>query len=208
MWGRGGSSVFNFGVRFAQFTSRSANNLREAPDPFESRVENGTFLGKPKYTTNTHHHSFYAKDSIWRSFSGIGPTISMSGSQPFVGNEESGEIAFDWGANAAVLFGRQKVHGSHKTSGQYFTNHATAFGFPPKSSYSPPAKPIARSRSVVVPNIGAFAGLTFRRSIAKVSFGYRADFFFGAMDGGIDARHTSTVGFHGPFATISIGLGG
>jgi hypothetical protein len=41
-----------------------------------------------------------------------------------------------------------------------------------------------------------------------VSFGYRADFFFGAMDGGIDTRNTSTVSFHGPFATISIGLGG
>jgi hypothetical protein len=27
------------------------------------------------------------------------------------------------------------------------------------------------------------------------------------MDGGIDTRNTSTVGFHGPFATISIGLG-
>jgi hypothetical protein len=59
-----------------------------------------------------------------------------------------------------------------------------------------------------VPNVGGFAGLTFRHADAKVSFGYRADFFFGAMDGGIDTRNTSTVSFHGPFATISIGLGG
>jgi hypothetical protein len=28
------------------------------------------------------------------------------------------------------------------------------------------------------------------------------------MDAGIDTRHTSDLGFHGPFATISIGLGG
>jgi hypothetical protein len=208
LWGRGSSSVFSFGVRFAQFTARNANTLREAPDPFMSRYQTGYFLGKPKYKTNTHHHSFYAQGSIWRSFSGVGPTISMSGSQPFAGNEEAGEISFDWGANAAVLFGRQKAHGSHKTSGQYFTNHATPFGFVPKSAYSTPPKPISRARSVVVPNIGGFAGLAFHRANAKVSFGYRADFFFGAMDAGIDARHAKAIGFHGPFATISIGLGG
>jgi hypothetical protein len=68
--------------------------------------------------------------------------------------------------------------------------------------------PHARSRSVVVPNIGGFAGLSFIYDAAKLTLGYRADFFFGAMDTGIDARKTSDVGFHGPFTTISIGLGG
>lgn len=43
---------------------------------------------------------------------------------------------------------------------------------------------------------------------AKVSFGYRADFFFDAVDAGFDTRHTQAVGFHGPFATVSIGPGG
>jgi len=42
----------------------------------------------------------------------------------------------------------------------------------------------------------------------KVSLGYRADFFFGAADTGIDARKTSDLSFHGPFAKLSIGLGG
>jgi len=61
---------------------------------------------------------------------------------------------------------------------------------------------------VIVPNIGGFAGLSLRFPNAKVSFGYRADAFFGAMDGGIDARKTYDRDFYGPFATISIGLGG
>jgi len=65
-----------------------------------------------------------------------------------------------------------------------------------------------RSRSVVVPNVGGFAGLSFRYSNAKVSFGYRADFFFGAMDGGLDMARKENQGFYGPFASISIGLGG
>lgn len=49
-----------------------------------------------------------------------------------------------------------------------------------------------------MPNVGGFAGLSVKYAAAKVSFGYRADFFFGAMDGGIDVRRTEDFGFHGP----------
>jgi hypothetical protein len=59
-----------------------------------------------------------------------------------------------------------------------------------------------------VPNLGAFAGLSFRFAQAKVSVGYRGDFFFGAMDGGLDTRKSYNQEFYGPFATVSIGLGG
>jgi hypothetical protein len=58
----------------------------------------------------------------------------------------------------------------------------------------------------VVPNVGGFAGLSARYSNAKLSFGYRADFFFGAMDGGLDARDAGNRSFHGPFATVGIGF--
>ncbi len=50
--------------------------------------------------------------------------------------------------------------------------------------------------------------IVFRCSAAKISFGYRADLFLGAMDIGVDSRHTVNRNFYGPFATISIGLGG
>ena len=46
-----------------------------------------------------------------------------------------------------------------------------------------------------------------RYADAKISFGYSADFFFGAIDGGIDARKNENRGFYGPYASISIGLG-
>ena len=74
------------------------------------------------------------------------------------------------------------------------------------SHYS--ANPPARSRFVTVPNLGGFAGLTFRVENFKMSAGYRADFFFGAMDGGIDTTQKENCGFFGPFASVSIGLGG
>ncbi len=66
----------------------------------------------------------------------------------------------------------------------------------------------SRSRMVTIPNIGGFAGLSYRLQNAKFAAGYRADFFFGARDGGVETRNTTDVGFHGPYATVSIGFGG
>jgi hypothetical protein len=63
-------------------------------------------------------------------------------------------------------------------------------------------------RTIIVPNVGGFAGLSFHVENFKISAGYRADLFFGAMDGGIDAAKSENVGFYGPFATVSVGLGG
>ncbi|HTO42186.1 MAG TPA: hypothetical protein VL026_14540 [Rhizomicrobium sp.] len=204
-WRGNSAPTVDFGVRFAQFTTRSTATLRDRPDPFFERIPlpPTPFLPSlPKYQTNRHNHSFYGRSNIDRSFSGIGPTLSLNGSQSLVGSAENGEFTFDWGANAAVLFGRQKVRGSHRSSGAYFVNE----GEGPVSVNRPPAKSVNRSRAVAVPNLGGFAGASLRFTNAKVSLGYRADFFFGAMDGGVDTRDTSNRSFHGPFATISVGL--
>jgi hypothetical protein len=50
--------------------------------------------------------------------------------------------------------------------------------------------------------------VTYRIQDFKISAGYRADFFFNAMDGGNDVRRSEKIGNYGPFATISFGLGG
>jgi hypothetical protein len=57
-----------------------------------------------------------------------------------------------------------------------------------------------------VPNVGGFIGASLRWSNAKVSLGYRGDFFFGAMDGGVDTRVSKDRDFYGPFASIAVGL--
>lgn len=62
-------------------------------------------------------------------------------------------------------------------------------------------------RSMTVPNVGSLAGLSWRVRDCKVSLRYRADIFFNAIDGGIDARKSENRGFFGPYASISIGLG-
>jgi len=125
-------------------------------------------------------------------------------------------LDFDWGISAAVLFGRQKTHVQYDAKVRYNNpplgpRYANYLGLPPFGElvtvYNHPAS-ATRSRSVVVPNLGGFAGISFKYDAAKVSFGYRADFFFGAVDGGIETAKSYDRNFYGPYASISIGLGG
>jgi iron complex outermembrane recepter protein len=205
MFGRGASSVLSLGVRFAQFTSKATFDIRARPD-MQFKYQSLASFGFPSVTLKLpHFHEYYATGQVTRSFHGIGPSLSWNGSAPFIGNPQRGEVTFDWGANASLLFGRQKSHVQHQESGQYV---APAIGpyLAPEYQNHPPARDA--NRSIMVPNVGGFAGASWRVENFKVSFGYRADFFFGAIDGGIDTRKSETLGFYGPFASVSVGIGG
>ena len=136
-----------------------------------------------------------------RSFRGVGPALSWNGSAAVAGNLQEGAVTVDWGVNAALLFGKQRAHVQHQESGNkvHFTYYTQVY-------HNPPTGHVA-NRSVTVPNVGGSVGLSWRVQDFKVSLGYRADFFFGAIDGGIDARKNEPLGFKGPFASISVGLG-
>ncbi len=164
-----------------------------------------TSIVGPKY-----FHNFNANARNARSFSGIGPEISLDASATLVGQPRNGEIALDWSLNGGALIGRQKSVGSHQTKGKLSTGFVSdpAPGKYYNTKHYTQGLPHNRSHMVTVPNVGATAGLSFRYSSVKISFGYRADLFFGAMDGGIDTAKTENVGFYGPFATVSVGLGG
>ncbi len=180
------SSVFSLGVRYVQFAAKNDALIQSAP----------TNAGSP-----VPYHRINAHFSAARKFNGIGPSLSWDASTALMGDSNNSEIALDWGVDGALLFGRQSVRGNHHTTTAFYTG-----SFPKSVSHQ--SVPLNRKRSVTVPNIGGFAGLSWRAPNAKVAVGYRADIFFGAMDGGIDAAHREDVGFYGPFATISIGLGG
>ena len=218
LFGHNASSILNIGARFAQFTSKSSINLREDPDwQFQTLITHTGFSSDfSGYHNSFYHkaqnvfqpfHSFAGSFRASRSFVGLGPSISWNSSEPLAGNPERGALMFDWGVNAALLFGRQKTKTYHQTTGRYHSEFGGLLSSVPITYQRPPADH-TRSRGVIVPNIGAFAGLSVKYPNAKVSFGYKADFFFGAMDGGIDVRRTEDVGFHGPYASVSIGLGG
>jgi len=203
------TSVFSVGVRFAQFGNRSNVSLKSDPDwHFNYKYYAALNLKLPNGQA---FHSNLASLEAERSFHGVGPSVSWKGSVPLAGNASVGTIMADWGLNAAVLFGRQRARTHHQSTARYF--HASGLirthsAVPHTISRFPETPDHTRSRGVTVPNLGGFAGLSLKYTDAEVSFGYRADFFFGAMDGGIDARKTFDRNFYGPFATVSIGLGG
>jgi iron complex outermembrane receptor protein len=181
-----GNSILSAGVRFAQFNTHTNVEIQSQPTNINA---------------SGYYHIFRAKFDATRSFNGVGPSVSWNASTNLFGNPSSSSIALDWGVNGAILFGHQRVNEEHQTTDNYkhnfqYLNITTAHGGVP------------RSKQVVVPNLGGFADVSWRYPNAKVSVGYRADFFFGAMDGGIDTAHRENVGFYGPFASVSVGIGG
>jgi iron complex outermembrane recepter protein len=200
MFVREATSTLNLGVRFAQFSSSSSTHMRARPDLHFKYFPSATAPSRLKLPL---FHTYFVSGHSSRSFEGGGPSLSWNGSAPFMGNLQKGEVALDWGANAALLFGKQKTRVQHHESGHYYhsvSSYNTAV-YSDGGGHS-------SDRSVVVPNVGGFAGASYRIENFKVSLGYRADFFFGAIDGGIDTRKSETLGFYGPFASVSVGLGG
>jgi hypothetical protein len=201
LFGSGGSSVVSAGVRFAQFTSKADTTLHARPrDHVTTKYNPGKYR---IYTIARHTYSavFHAE----RNTHAIGPSLSWDASLPVAGSDNGMAVTLNWGANAALLFGRQRIKGQHQTSGRYVKGLASGNLV---SSYAPGAHPDDRARTVTIPNIGGFAGLSFRYADAKLALGYRADFFFGATDSGIDTAKKANLGFYGPFANVSIGIGG
>jgi len=204
---RDSSSLISVGVRFAQFQSSSNFALKSDPDwHFSPKY----FSVPPSHPTveimRQAFHSNLASMTAQRSFHGIGPSVSWKSSIGLMGNLQGGEISADWGIAGALLFGRQRAHTHHQATGNY---HYVKLGANSGSiTYQPLPVDKTRSRTVTVPNIGGSVGLSWQLQNFKISAGYRADLFFHAMDGGIDTRKEENVGFYGPFATISIGLGG
>jgi hypothetical protein len=209
------SSVFGVGVRFAQFNTKSNISLNSDPDwQFLYRYNDYPSLGiyHLKKVAGQPYHSNIAGLIATRNFLGIGPSISWNASAPFIGTAKNGEVTVDWGLNAAILFGRQRTKVQHHTTSLY---HSRNLGSYVGQSYRSKATVLSRSttahnrmRNVIVPNVGGFAGLSFHVENFKVSAGYRADLFFHAVDGGIDTHKSENVGFYGPFASVSVGIGG
>jgi hypothetical protein len=204
LFGAGGKSVISAGVRYAQFSSSSNATLHARPVEKWPFATNPGVSRVPDFAYRTYTAVFHAA----RNTRAVGPSLSWDVSAPVMGHGSDMRLAFDWGANAAVLFGRQRAQVHHQTTGNLFGHLG---GFPGTKYYHPYTNRPAdqnRARTVTIPNVGGFAGITFQKSITKISFGYRADFFFAATDGGIDTAKKENIGFYGPFASVSIGLGG
>ncbi|HVP85885.1 MAG TPA: TonB-dependent receptor [Rhizomicrobium sp.] len=192
-FGDHGKSTIAAGVRMVRFDTdiKSAFNS----DPLYAFDK--AYFAKYHYldtATNEEHHSF----------NGIGPEVTWDGSAPILGNEEDGEITLDYGVNAAVLFGRKKASGSGEVQTTY-CGYGTLSSC--ENVHQTPHS-FSRSKNVAVPNLGGYLGASAVYRNSKISFGYRADTFFGAMDGGQDTEKSYNRGFYGPYLNITLGLGG
>jgi hypothetical protein len=186
-----------FGVRMAQFSSKESMKAYAFP---HHSITIPTFLPLP----HEHYVRYVASAEMTQNFHGVGPAITLSGRTPIGTISDGNEVIFDWGMNGSLLFGRQKRGGVQRTHekivtflplrGKYLTSQIT--------------HDLDRTRSVVVPNVGGTAAVTLDFSTARITLGYRADFFFGATGAGLNSSKTYDRNFYGPFATISIGLGG
>jgi hypothetical protein len=206
LFGRASTSVLSAGVRFAQFQAQSAVTIAGDHDFAFSYIYSTQLLGIPAYVKNPRQswNLNRSRAQFERSFRGVGPSVGWQASAPMIGEPDRTELTLDWGINAALLFGRQKVKAHHDTHVYHHYQNAgdqMITTTPPSNVHN-----TARSRSVTVPNVGGFAGVSLKFPNAKISLGYRADFFFGAVDGGVDVRKTYDRDFYGPFATISIGF--
>jgi len=206
MFGADSSNFLSLGLRFAQFNANSNTTFSSDPDAHPTFKYFGSNF--KRVNGGVYHLNSAALESK-RSFRGVGPSIAWSSSDPALGTPDDGELKFDWGLNAALLFGRQRARIHHHTTAQYHNgayNYGSAGSF--RTTLSSTSITHTRSRMVIAPNVGGFAGLSINYRNARVSFGYRADYFFNAMDGGIDKARSENRGFFGPFAHLSIGLGG
>ena len=192
---QGTDVTLSLGVRAAQFSSNSslkASGLwgfyHSSPPPLHLPIIN--------------FDQYVAQAQVARNFSGIGPSLSVDGTSA-IDRSEQMNVSFDWSANASLLFGRQKTEINSSTVDNY--HHSSFLGGQHIYPTTAIEKTI-RSRSAVIPNVGGSLALSLNFPRAKVTLGYRGDFFFGAVDGGIDTRKTYDRNFYGPFATISIGV--
>lgn len=203
LFGKEASSTLSLGVRFAQFASKVAADIRARPDFHLKYIPYGTSskIGLPSF------HAYHATGHASRSFHGIGPSLSWNGSAPFVGNQHDGELTFDWGANASLLFGRQRADVRHQETAYHRTYLGLLDGNFYPVYYENPSRGHDNIRSVTVPNVGGSVALSWRVQDFKFNLGYRYDTFLKAMDTEIDARKTSNLTFSGPYASISVGLG-
>jgi len=189
------------GVRIAQFTERSKLDIGADPN---YNIYQSAFQ---KY-----HDTYEFTSDEKRNFRGAGPEVTWDSTQVLWGNDDDAQFTFDWGINASVLFGEQKVvlhhtaeHCRHTGLGINAGCDGVGIGGQDGQVHEPD-EDISRSTSVTVPNIGGYIGTSMRYRNSKLSLGYRADTFFNAVDGGQQTRETFNRGFYGPYLNVSLGL--
>ena len=205
-----GKGTISAGARLARFDTKTNSDFKMQPPHFFA----GTIGILPSNVTNFFISSSDLFEGIAhenRNFHGVGPEVTWGAEQPVWGDVDGGQLTVDWGVNAAVLFGQRRAQLHQSTSDLHCQSgitigHPCGVGVGANLPFTTTTKVISRSHSVSVPNLGGYIGASMRYRNSKISFGYRADTFFNAMDGGQDTEKTYNRGFYGPYLNVSLGL--
>jgi hypothetical protein len=181
----GGESTLSAGVRIANMRSRSDVQINS------------------NFPISYHGSATNEPDShILRKFRGAGPVVAWKASAPIAGNLDAGELGIDWGLNGGLIFGRQTM--SQTVDAYYRYGKRVHYAHP--SVHRTAHSTRWRQKRAAVPEAGAYAAIYYRFPSAKLSLGYRGDWYFNALDGGVASTRQVDRGFFGPFAKISIGI--
>lgn len=205
LFGDDSKSTLSAGVRFAHFSVvRNVSNLVGTIDNQFSYSHFGNppiwFLTFGRETWDT----FTGVGRASHDFRAIGPSFNWDVSAPIWSPQHDSNVSIDWGVNAAFLFGQQKDKSQTHTTVGY---HCTGGGCHALSAFDTETSEGSTRKRATVPNVGGFAGISYRVLDFKASIGYRADFFFHALNTGVDGQRAVTRGYQGPYASISIGIG-
>ncbi len=195
MFGEHGQSALKAsGVRYAQFSSRADVRISNNPtsNPYNFRLK----LILPGGTRG-HPCRGHRKQLHWnRPIACLGWFCGDPGKR----GHFSSRVRLGRGFRIAVRPAEIRCASQHASDPAFLWRASTtthlATRTPSKSKVVPYRKD---------PGGGFGHGSRFMPN-AKVTLGYRADFFLGAVDGGLDARQGDPLKFSGPFAAIGIGL--
>ena len=138
LFGARGSSVVSAGVRFAQFTNRSDAALYARPIyDLGAPGTKGIIRGLP---INAIRHTYTAFMHSRRDTRALGPSLSWDASLPVIGDDSDASLNFDWGLNAAVLFGRQRAQVHHQTQGDEIKGFSSQVKYDHHYSHAPSIK--------------------------------------------------------------------
>ncbi len=218
LFGHEGTYTLSAGVRFAHFTNvLNVSQFHAKPDVHFSHFQytHPTLAFFPSgvqtvpwYFSGDRQiwHALAGNPSASHNFSGIGPSIDWDATTPLWGDERhGGAISLTWDVNGALLFGKQKDKAQHRTVGanNCYGRNCNAYVTQYQNTSA-----TRTTKNITVPNLGGAIGISYRFRDLKLNFGYRADFFFHAINTGFTGKSAITRGYQGPYASISVGLGG
>jgi len=199
------SSRVGAGLRYGNFESKSSIDMYGLVDwhgllPYD-------FGGK----YGARHSRYDSHVKADREFKGAGPVVTWDASSRLLGGEETGRLDVDWSLTGGALFGKQKT----SVTGEEVSAYYIQYGFTFRDTFQPVSPPVhtplsipQRSKSVVVPTVGASLGLSYKVDRFSVGAGYSWERYYNVIDGGYQEHQSYDRTIDGPYFKVSVGFGG